>query len=872
MQVAFRHAERAAAAGADALVLALHEIGPDAASLVGRKAFRLGRLIHAGYRVPSGFCITARAVPPGDGARLSDAETEAVLAAWRSSGFRAAAVRSSATEEDDEDASWAGVFPTVLPVRDENGLLAAIELCRRALHSSDAVRYRIASKQRRAPRMAVLVHELVEADAAGILFTANPVTGSADEMVVNAVPGLGEPLAAGRVTGDSFVLGRDGRIKTAMLSTKEAMLTARGEVALGAENRDRPSLTPPQLARLSQLAAGIERIFGRPQDIEFAVCGDEIHILQARPITGVASQDAAEEIDAYVAAERGRLRARVEDLRRQGRLVGREAVFSNGNIGELLPTPTPMSFALFQEIFGGVGGAVVRGRRRLGYNLADDAAVALFELVCGQPRFNLEIDAGTFDIGLPPEADEMLAEVAADPTRANYPEFGLYRQYLSLEEAQERYGRAEGSRRHVEMRRFRQDMIGKARAVLADFPAEEEPALQRVLQASGSLILTADWTPTADLIAAFQATVEHLKRESCAFFVTVARLGFYFADLARSRLERLLGDGALATPLLQGLDGSRITEQALDLGRLAEGRITRAAFLQAYGHMAFNELELMAPRLAETPGALDRLLADLARCGRRPRENFSQLRQARLAAEADIRRRLARAATEDEAAEFFADLELAQALLPLRETVKYYFAAEYAAIRAILRALNRRLEWAEDDIFHLRPDEVASVFDRSAAMAEVVERRRRERRLARTLESQRRTPAVIFASRLDSIGAWPEAPASHGMIGVPVAPGTVVGKARLLDDHSLEASCADLRGDEILIVRSASLGLAPTLRMAAGLVLEVGGVLAHAACQARESGIPAVVLANATALLRDGMTIRIDGGAGLIETLDGGWR
>jgi rifampicin phosphotransferase len=871
MQLASPRTGRTLDAGPNSLILPLHQIDPGAASLVGRKAFRLGRLIHAGYRVPSGFCLTARAIPPGDQAGLSEAEAEAILAAWRASGFRVAAVRSSATEEDDDDASWAGVFPTVLPVKDEDGLLAAIELCLRALHCSDAARYRAASAGRRhAPGMAVLVHELVEADAAGILFTANPVTGSADEMVVNVVPGLGEPLAAGRVTGDSFVLDRDGRIKTAILSTKNAMLTADGEVSLGADRRDRPTLTQPQLGRLSQLAAGVERIFGCPQDIEFAVRGDEIHFLQARPITGAVLRDSPEAIDAYVASERDRLRARLAELRRSGRLAGRDAILSNGNIGELLPTPTPMSFALFQEIFTSNGGAVVRGRRRLGYQLADDAAVALLELVCGQPRFNLEIDAGTFDIGLPLEIDELLKETTADPSRANYPEFGLYRQYLSWEEAKERFGHMEGGRRHIHMRRFRRVMIDNARAILAEFSLKEEPALRRNLKACRSLIAAADATPTGELINAFRAAAGRLKRDSCAVFVAVARLGFYFADLVRSRMERLLGDGALATPLLQGLKGSRITEQALDLGRLAEGRINQAEFLQAYGHMALNELELTSPRLAETPEALDRLLANLTRCGRRPSEDFNQLHQARLDAEADLRRRLARAAPNgDEAAELFVDLELAQALLPLRETVKYYFAAEYAVIRAVLKTLNRRLEWAEDDIFHLRPDEIESAFAHRAKMSEIVARRRRERRLAKTLESQRRIPAVIFASRLEAVGAWPEAPGFCGLSGVPVAPGVAIGKVRLLDDRSFEAGCADLRGDEIIVARSASLGLAPAFRVASGLVLEVGGVLAHAACQARESGIPAVVLANATAILRDGMTIRIDGSAGSIEPLDG---
>ncbi len=150
----------------------------------------------------------------------------------------------------------------------------------------------------------------------------------------------------------------------------------------------------------------------------------------------------------------------------------------------------------------------------------------------------------------------------------------------------------------------------------------------------------------------------------------------------------------------------------------------------------------------------------------------------------------------------------------------------------------------------------------------LVRHRRRERRIAALLAAQRRLPAVIFASGLQAIGARPQGPQSRHLTGMPVAPGSAVGVVRLLGDADIQPPAwKEMRGEEIIVARSANLGLAPLLRVAAGLIVEVGGVLAHAACQARESGIPAVVLAGAACILREGMTVSIDGDTGRIEIL-----
>jgi phosphohistidine swiveling domain-containing protein len=857
------------------LILGLSETGAGDAALVGRKAHRLAMLMHGGFDVPRGFCITTEAFRRCETSRQGEIALplylrEAIVSAWRLSGMRLVAVRSSASEEDGDSASWAGVFPTVLPVASEEALIAAVEACFKALHSPEAELYRRSHvKRHQPPAMAVLVQSVVEANAAGMAFTANPATGSTDEIVVNAVTGLGEPLASGRLSGDVFVLSRSGRLNSASISPKPFALTLAGEVALGPEEAAWPALTEAEANAVARLALRVEAISGCPQDIEFAIARERIYLLQARPITGPgeAAPVSAAEVERYLGFERARLKARVETLREEGQLKGATAIFSSGNVGELLPSPTPMSAGLFRSIFAGKGGAIAAGRRMLGYRIGEAAIEALYEPVCGQLYFNVEIDAGTFDIGLPIDADAILASITEGPSRANYPEFGLYCQALGRDDAVERYGAVEGPHRHATVWRFHAAMVRHAGAFRRRYGQEIEPQLRRSLEpvAPGELS-----GPDCGLLAAFQRRQEHLRGVGCVWFVVAARLAFYFADMVRCRLEHHLGDSSLAARLFQGLEGSLVTGQALDLENLSLGRIEHGEFVRRYGHTSSNELEISLPRLEETPEAISRRLLDLALSGRRPAAEFREQQRRRRAVERKAGRLLldAGAGTAGVRA-LFADLRLAQAFLPLRETVKHYYTGQYRALRQILLEINRRLGWADGDIFYLEPSEIPRCFDAPEELAVTVRRRRHERKIALLLAARRRIPAVIFSERLEAIGAQPEGLRSTHLRGVPVAPGSAAGTVRLLDGADGEAWCTkELHGGEIIVARSANLGLSPLLRMAAGLVVEAGGVLAHAACQARESGIPAVVLPSATRTLREGMRVSIDGATGAIEVLD----
>ncbi|MFH1044681.1 MAG: PEP/pyruvate-binding domain-containing protein [Pseudomonadota bacterium] len=864
--------------GADVLDLA--EIRPGDQMLVGAKAYNLGLLLQAGFPVANGFCITTNAFQKF-GMHLHEASLasgplrEVILGAYRKAGIKTAAVRSSATEEDRPDASWAGVFSSILRVTGEQKLIEAVEICFRSLHGPVASLYRHfrGDRGKGAPAMAVVVQELVDADAAGILFTVNPLTRSPSEFHINAVLGLGEPLVSGGVTGDSFVATPEGVVISQAISEKSVMLTQTGEFQIPPDARCRPALDPGQIAELVRLGCAIQDFFGCPQDIEYAVGGGRIYILQARPVPEIKDPGCTreEEIETYIRLERVRLRNRITTLRSDGKLQGSEVIFSNGNVGELLPNPTPMSFGLFRHIFASRNGGIVAGRRQLGYLLPDDATETLFELICGHPYFNVEIDAATFDIGVPVDLQGYLKRIAENPMRANYPEVGLYQQCLTRSEAVSRFGPVVGERHYRTAATFRERIADYAYNFLRRFVAEIEPALSENLKPAldaGQARMSAE-----ALVQDVYARMHHLKHVSCVHFVIAARIGFFFADMTRLRLLDLLGEAGekLCSKLLQGLQGSWITQQMIDLEQVAAGHLSREAFLHRYGHLAANELEISIPRMSENPDSVEHMLQELAASGRRPADEFRLQIEHRKVVETKLRQRLqhsGKAASEVDA--LFADLQIAQSFLPLRETIKYFYAAEYARIRPALLHLARRAGLEAGDIFYLYPEELPECLGPQAAVVEKVWLRRNERSLATMLAREKRLPPVIFASRLDAIGKRPVLENSRVLVGSAVAPGIAVGVVRIVDFDSADISNSEveLTGDWILVARSANLGLAPLLRTVAGLIIEVGGILSHGACQAREAGIPAVVVENAMVLVRDGVMVKVDGDSGTVTLMD----
>ncbi|MCH8950027.1 MAG: PEP/pyruvate-binding domain-containing protein, partial [Chloroflexi bacterium] len=303
------------------------ERAPEDATIAGGKGAGLARLVRFGVPVPPGFVLTAAAfreylrangieedlgsIAAGawpDGMR---SQIEAAYEALRASSGDAVAVRSSATVEDSSGASFAGQHATVLNVQTFDDVLDAVLVCWASLYRADALAYRRAQSFRgraksfggRAqeveddrPAMAVVVQTLVPAEASGVLFTLDPVSGDRDAVLIDAAFGLGESVVSGAVTPDHFVVAKaDGAIRHRQIASKRMQIVAdegggvrTEEVSDGRASE--ASLTDEQVIELARLAIRIEEQAGAPQDIEWSVAGGQFYILQARPVTAAAAQ------------------------------------------------------------------------------------------------------------------------------------------------------------------------------------------------------------------------------------------------------------------------------------------------------------------------------------------------------------------------------------------------------------------------------------------------------------------------------------------------------------------------------------------------------------------------------------------------------
>jgi pyruvate,water dikinase len=253
------------------------------ASEIGNKASALFRLTDAGLPVPPFFCVSARAI-----STVGIADINCGLSAL---GAEAVAVRSSAIDEDRPGASFAGMYTTRLNVIGARNVKRALDDIDESASSPAAIAYRQQRGISSPPQIAAAIQKMIRADASGVIFTRDPIANS-DSVIIEGCWGLGEALAGGAVTPDRWVLSRDGCVLSAMINDKDvAAVPQEGGgttfVEVDEKLRRRPCLNPGTMQQLLKFAVECERLFGCPQDIEWAISQDELWLLQSRPISSL---------------------------------------------------------------------------------------------------------------------------------------------------------------------------------------------------------------------------------------------------------------------------------------------------------------------------------------------------------------------------------------------------------------------------------------------------------------------------------------------------------------------------------------------------------------------------------------------------------
>jgi pyruvate, water dikinase len=265
-------------------------------ALVGGKAANLSRLARLGghrHRVPDGFCIPVTLMNEAHPLDLRNeiiASISDLMACHRLPDF-IAAVRSSAIDEDGAKASFAGQHETYLNIIGADAIIQAVTRCWESARSEHALDYRRQqglSVER--VQIAVLVQQLIVSDVSAVVFSANPITGNRDEIVINASWGLGESIVGGTVTPDTFIVRKsDLAVVQRVISDKQRMTVSvpggTHEVGVPRFLRNTTSLNDEQVIEMAKLALTLEVTMEHPVDVECAYAGGKLYLLQCRPIT-----------------------------------------------------------------------------------------------------------------------------------------------------------------------------------------------------------------------------------------------------------------------------------------------------------------------------------------------------------------------------------------------------------------------------------------------------------------------------------------------------------------------------------------------------------------------------------------------------------
>lgn len=887
----------------DALVLPLRALGAGSLGLAGGKGANLGVLLQANLPVPDGFCVTTDAygtvagtpeieqiveqvagVAPDDADRLNTlagearrlilaapipaAVAEAVSSAYDDFGDGPAgarvAVRSSATAEDLPSASFAGQQDTYLNVVGQEALLDAVRRCWASLWTDRAVAYRAANRiDHAAVRLAVVVQRMVPASVAGVLFTANPLTGQRSQMVVDASPGLGEAVVSGAVNPDHWVLdGANGAAVETRLGDKRLMI--RPVAGSGTEHvtledgSETACLTPEQLRTLAALGRRVQGVFGAPQDVEFAFdAGGQCWLVQARPITTLYPLPAAAP-------------APGTDLR----------VYFSVNVGQGVLRPlTPMGIQMMRLVAGSMATS-------FGFQPADRAAGPETVVEAGQRVF-LDVT--------PALRNPLGRTIFLNATRF----MEARTQVLAAELAKDRRLSTHGSAlpliAMVARTALRQGVPARVARALARPTAAHAVALRSVEQQVAAAVAPGDADPIAHL-----AFAERMLATAPARIVfgtlPVAAAGL----LTRVLAIRLLGGRATADELehvVRALPHNPTTEMDLDLWGLAErlradepsvqalanrtppdlaqaygaGSLPKALqvgladFLAAWGHRGVAEIDIGLPRWSEDPTHILGVLANYLRLEDRDRAPDLQFAEAAALAERTIDV-LARRAGGLRGRLVKALLHRTRELAGLREWPKYYMIRVAAPARARLLRVGAilveqgRLASADDIFFVTLPE--ARIGLAGADLRSLVAGRRE----AYDLELGRRhVPRLLLSDGTEPAPPATSADESGALRGTPASSGTVRGRARVI----LDPVGARLQPGEILVAPSTDPGWTPLFLTAAGLVMEMGGAMSHGSVVAREYGIPAVVgVDSASIRIQTGQMIEVDGGRGVVRIVE----
>lgn len=925
------------------LILKFSDPGSDSKALVGGKGANLGLCARQGFPVPPGFTVTTEAyaafladtglqrtiedlLAGADYAQMPDLErrmaaireaivtmplpaplADAIRAGYAELGAEPlVAVRSSGTAEDLAEASFAGMHDTYLHIQGQVGVVHAVQRCWASLWTARAEAYR---HQRLIDltdvRMAVVVQVMVDAEVSGVMFTANPITTATDQLVVNASWGLGEAVVQGFVTPDQYVVkvqrplsvGFDRlvppnakitlRIKSATTGRKELRMVRDPRVGHGTVTEPTPeadqvrnALSEAQVLELAELGRRVQAFYeGLPQDIEWALTGGKLFLLQARPITGVNFDWAADIETVQFAPD------------------DETALFSKRFAERSTGAKSPLYYHWLTDTLAGcyyqlgnmmgipelAGPAYTSG----GLDINRPARHQLLKYHRGEAYINTEFQKA------------MVTKLFAPWVRT-----AEISEWISPEQAEEVHAAP------FSYMEFAKDY---ARLQLN----QPDAGLFRVLDETQAFIDTAGETANAGELPDLAAlSDEELKQRLNEQWLTNARffsvgniLYVVYAPQMYGLLERMIrewynGNNADAfVELCQGVDQqSKTLEENLELfemaqqirgsaelsallqqhknsdflvalGQSAEGRTLLARyreFVRIHGHRGNEDRDFGYPRRFEDATIDVRFFAMMAGQDNpvSPYALEEEMVARRHAALDEVLRNVRErggltSALKAEAIKLVHNW--LQRFIVLRDDERWAYEHASLCIKLYCREIGRRaaergiledpedfLMFTKDELFDMLEGRAGIKLSRAKAVAR---RRDYDRVLNRTHD------LPVYLRDGGEVATEMTTEGEGGLTGIGWTSGSVTATARVVNRIS---DVDRVKPGDILVCASTDPGWTPVFMLLSGIVLETGGVLSHAVCLSREYGLPAVQLPGCRGRIPDGATITINGSTGVI--------
>ncbi|MGA2071315.1 MAG: PEP/pyruvate-binding domain-containing protein [Sedimentisphaerales bacterium] len=860
------------------LIMPLDSIRDSDQSIAGAKAVGLWRLKRLGLPVPDAFCIAANAYrlhigaasvkaminnalqslsrpesfdvakPLADVRRaiiespMDDSLAAEIETHYNTLAASRLAVRSSATAEDLPGHSFAGLYDTYLGISSLEDCLIAIKKCWASLWTERAYSYRQKNGfDHSKVEMAVIVQSLIPADVAGVIFTAAPVTGDNNRVVIEACPGLGDALVSGKVSPDRVVLDKRG------LNVISRSISA-------------PCIDNQTAQKLAKLAIKAESELGCPQDIEWAIHQGKIFLLQSRPITTIP-------------------RAQIWEDRQ---------IWSSFAAKEVLPdVVTPATFwmlgSLEKKIFKPVFDVMC----------IDKGNIPTYDLIAGRVYFNAGLWTAVirhFRIvrnldwnslaGSEPEMIRMIEKLRNTPTedlpgiRHNHVRFILRLPLLIagiLRSTRRKSQSILANARKINEKWACLDISGLSAERLADCLMEAVADFPDGIITASNFLYMIHWMayfPILEMVCSRWIPDE----QSCAgrLLAGLGNMEDAEAGLDLWRLAVKVNESSILKELIQSNVKWDVVCEELIKNSSGEEFLTEwNRFMKAHGHHCRGELEIYNRRWFETPdyvlGILRGYLNSVEKSN--PLENRRRIAEQREQLVKKCRQKLR---NPFKRAVFNYLLVRAQYGSAFRENIKSEAIKLMASIRWILLELGRKLAAGSlivdnDDVFFLKLEELGQLTRNQSKVdiRQVIAARRADYEKWQSISP----PSVIFGRFNPDTYVPADVDAGANLLdGLAVSPGVVSGKARVI----LRADNSEqVQAGEILIAPFTDPGWTPYFIPAAGIVMEQGGLLSHGAIIAREYGIPAVVnVGNATKIIKTGQTIQVDGDRGVVRILE----